>query len=288
MNDTYNALLRVILENPEDDNARLVMADWLEENASLVERPCSCVEYIDDSDNPWRGNVGYRPERDQASGRHDGGWTNCKQCNCGGPNYSPGVVRESNGFAERSEFIRVQIEITNDDHDSHGDCRVTDTCSRCARGVRLRSREQKLLRSNAVDWTPFLTGSSQLDVKGIASVVLGAGHVGGLGRVEMVWRRGFIESIKLNTADFLAHAASIFAQQPVTAVTLSDREPMCNDVGDWWGWSEMGNQPSPGYLPDCLYRLLVHDWMRRDSKSNALAALSRACVLYGRRAAKLE
>jgi hypothetical protein len=83
-----------------DDQGRLendrlcVLADALEEaGCGDVEVPCpSCSFHADNPVNPWRA-AGYRPERDPASGRHEGGWTNCKTCNSGGKGgVRPGFV----------------------------------------------------------------------------------------------------------------------------------------------------------------------------------------------------
>lgn len=103
--DERTAMLRAICANRDDDTPRLVFADWLDEQAG--EMPCPrCSGYAADPENPF-GGPGYRPERDPASGRHEGGWGNCKTCNAGGG--TPGRV--SNGFGERAEFIRVQVEL---------------------------------------------------------------------------------------------------------------------------------------------------------------------------------
>lgn len=58
--------------------------------------PCSrCFGYKDDPESLMPGEPGYHPERDPASGRHEGGWTNCKTCNSGGNKHAvrPGTVR---------------------------------------------------------------------------------------------------------------------------------------------------------------------------------------------------
>jgi uncharacterized protein (TIGR02996 family) len=106
-------LKAAILARPEDDAPRLAYADWLLEHDRAEERPCPyCTEYLDDPENPWRGKPGYRPERDPASGRHEGGWANCYTCNSGGKNYvRAGVVRDGNLGTERAEFIRLGVEL---------------------------------------------------------------------------------------------------------------------------------------------------------------------------------
>lgn len=85
------------------DPARLaVLSDALEEAGcpAEVEAPCPrCSPYADDPCPRCDGKTatwcsacgesgkfptGYHPERNPASGRHEGGWTNCKTCNSGG------------------------------------------------------------------------------------------------------------------------------------------------------------------------------------------------------------
>lgn len=104
-----DALLAAIAASPADDTPRLVFADWLDEHDATEQSPCSCAQYLDNPDNPFRGIPGYRPERDPASGRHEGGWSNCKTCNSGGG--TPGWVVRSNGFGVRAEFVRVGCEL---------------------------------------------------------------------------------------------------------------------------------------------------------------------------------
>jgi hypothetical protein len=76
-----------------------LLADALEEAGVHVEEevPCPvCGEYRG-KPNPFGGKAGYYPERDPASGRHEGGWTNCKTCNSGGSRFhKPGFVLRPN------------------------------------------------------------------------------------------------------------------------------------------------------------------------------------------------
>lgn len=78
----HDALLAAILESPADDTPRFVFADWLDEHAETVD----CSE--DGCGNPAKGWNGFYP---------------CSTCH--------GTGRIDNGYAERAEFIRVQIEL---------------------------------------------------------------------------------------------------------------------------------------------------------------------------------
>lgn len=76
-------LLRAIRKNPEDDTVRLAYADWLDER----DGPVDCTY--------CRG----RDECPKEDGTFDPAW-HCPHCN-----------GRKNGFAQRAEFIRVQVEI---------------------------------------------------------------------------------------------------------------------------------------------------------------------------------
>jgi hypothetical protein len=113
--------LAAIARDPDSDMPRLAYADFLQETAGTV--PCPrCSEHRDDPASPPRAEPGYHPERDPASGRHEGGWTNCKTCNGGGPRcISPGTVPDDR--ADRAEFIRVQCELARVSGTQDPDCR---------------------------------------------------------------------------------------------------------------------------------------------------------------------
>lgn len=107
------ALQAAIAADPDEDTVRLAYADWLEENGRFEMMRCPvCTELDDHPDNPWRGQPGHRPEQDPASGRHEGGWTNCKSCNCGGADYiTAGWVKGDDLHERHAELIRVQCEL---------------------------------------------------------------------------------------------------------------------------------------------------------------------------------
>lgn len=85
MTPEHDAFLRAIIANPGDDLPRLVYADWLDENARVVEVVCKEC-----------GGVGWEAGHE--------GIERCNEC--------LGEVRSvSDGRAERAEFIRVQIRI---------------------------------------------------------------------------------------------------------------------------------------------------------------------------------
>jgi hypothetical protein len=141
-----------------------------------------------------------------------------------------------------------------------------------------------------------------------------------------VVRRGFVESVTLTTAAFmdeggrcekcqgtgkiLAHpitcpdcggsgtrpgvAEAIFRAHPVTSVVLSDRRPL-HMSGNYY-WFNAADADASGYhpqsdVPKVLYSLLAENdrWVQGYSTAQtARAALSAACVAYGREKAGLE
>lgn len=198
----HAAFLRAILEEPYDDVHRLAFADWLDEQPVIEERPCpACSEYATDPENPWK-RIGYRPERDPGSGRHEGGWSNCKTCNGNENAVCRGVVQVKTGFAERAEFIRVGCALTN--HPSH---HTAET------GCPLRRRERELLWAYEQLWADSA-------LNGIQHARPGNGD-----GCKWKFRRGFVEEITLTYDDFIKHAKALFSSAPLLKVTLTSDPP---------------------------------------------------------------
>lgn len=135
-----SGLLAAIMSQPDDDTVRLAFADWLDEQ-DVVNMPCpTCSPYADDpcprcdgKKTVWKHRSewgeswgkqhfggsdpchecsgtgkfppGYHPQRDPASGRHEGGWTNCQTCWRSG---TPGVITDTTNNL-RAEYIRLFI-----------------------------------------------------------------------------------------------------------------------------------------------------------------------------------
>src|SRR5262245_32906100 len=112
---THDALLAAVLAHPADDTARLVYADWLEENAGTVEcTACggTCSVMGTGKRNPVASKNQY-------------------SCPCRSG-------RVSDGRAERAEFIRVQVELARTkgcdecwDSGQVGPCGLTDYFTKC-------------------------------------------------------------------------------------------------------------------------------------------------------------
>ncbi len=195
--DEQAAFLRSICENPADDAPRLIFADWLEERVGDVE--CSgCVGW---------SRVKHEPH------------PKCTICS--------GTGCISNGFAERAEFIRVQVELA----------RLSNPMSLVApskeynqKWIDLNHRERELLHSHKTEFMGSLSDIKQT------------------GQVDVEIIRGFPATLVCNTTDFLANTEKLFTM-PLEKVTFSDTTIHASGgnatyyVGgldkyprDWWKW----------------------------------------------------
>jgi uncharacterized protein (TIGR02996 family) len=104
------------------------------------------------------------------------------------------------------------------------------------------------------------------------------------------YRRGFVDRVSLGLEGFLAQAEALFSQHPITGVRLWDRSPYLSRPGRWM-WAEAAAPKGPHdswRLPGGLYaRLARPAGAACASAGEAQAALSRACVNYGRTLAGL-
>lgn len=105
MNDGA-ALLRAIIENPDEDTPRLMYADWLEECAAEV--TCDRCGGNGRALAPHRGE-----EAEQYIARR---WIDCPKCQ------KSGCV--SDGCRERADFIRVQCALARRDQFGGWECKV--------------------------------------------------------------------------------------------------------------------------------------------------------------------
>lgn len=109
-------------------------------------------------------------------------------------------------------------------------------------------------------------------------------------------RHGFVSHIALHPWQFFARAKNLFSAMPIEEVGLLRCVPSLNRYGGY-RWGEGGTPlPDGSSLPDHLFRLLdggevffsgerrydFRRWREYPSYADALAALSRACVKYGR------
>jgi uncharacterized protein (TIGR02996 family) len=129
---------------------------------------------------------------------------------------------EEHGDSARAEFIRVQMELARLDVDDHAiqywDGQLGDGPDYYQQAKALRRRERELLSRWCVDWIhPF----DQRDISGHSHP-----NVHFFDGTAVAFHRGFIHSVTLTAADWLAHSAAICASQPVERVTLTTPMPV--------------------------------------------------------------
>ena len=107
------------------------------------------------------------------------------------------------------------------------------------------------------------------------------------------FRRGFVSQVSVTAGRLVRLAGRLFAEHPITRVHLSDKRP--NEAGGpgWaWCWGAAYLQNSPDVIPDPIWELLWREFppgfgVEYGSEEEALDALSRAYVRYGRQLAGL-
>ena len=135
-----DALLAAVIDCPEDDTPRLVLADWLDDHGGTVPCPACAL----DKPPGIPGGLAY------VRMGPDSRWASCTRCS------GSGVV--SDGMRERAEFIRVQVELA----------RMADPeCLHCwpGNGCRyheLRRRERELLDAHGAEWLRGLPNGESL------------------------------------------------------------------------------------------------------------------------------
>lgn len=199
----------------------------------------------------------------------------------------------------RAEFIRVQCELDGNQAVQFVDA---DDCRRRAgntsplstaamhteeyqRAAYLRRRERKLLAAHA--WTlqdmPCLHPWDRL--------VAGELPYPGNPHPKAMYRRGFVEQVRLPLATWVEYGPALVLACPLLRVDLSDREPNGPyGSGDpLWLWYEAidppGHEDIPAALPSVLWSLLPQDYY--PDEQSATDALSAACLAWARQQAGL-
>ena len=142
---------------------------------------------------------------------------------------------EEAGEAERAEFVRVQVNLARTECSDmcHPYLRRPATCVCERRGLRLRERDLWLFRNLADVWLPAPPGTDY-------RVETGATFCGWLWYPkgeDRLWavrgevHRGFVESLALSAAAWLAHAARLTAAHPIREVMLTGGLDWYDDGG---------------------------------------------------------
>lgn len=180
------------------------------------------------------------------------------------------------GEPARAELIRLQVA-----HSQAWGSHALKAGCRCASCRSFRREEKLLSGDNNAKWAGAVWAPS----------------------LKLRWYRGFVETIELPLAAFMAPgvARAIFSEQPVTRVWLIDRAPQADfQNSGMTGWHRFDPQYSAdtsglsaelfGLLDGgkpCVTRDNIK-WLDYSTPQGAFAALSVACVRFGRAAAGLS
>ncbi len=277
----YAALLRTILLNPADDTARLVMADWLQENDQE-----SRAEFI-------------RLAIVLNNGPTDGAILS--EVGFGGTRASC-VVPVKYAVPRDTELLTFYFrEPWHDEYRTVSgrpiefrDLYVFDNKPK-AIGVRLDPFSVTTWNQDGWKrlhelWLTIFKKPNQwfADRRFNYSVMMDDAS----GRLT----RGFVSHISLTCAQFLSpgFAADLFGAHPIASVTLTDKEPERNTHYNLFSWNCAFDDldHGPNDLPRELFRFLPttsddHFSWTTTSRQMALDYLSHSCVSYGRAAAHL-
>ncbi len=202
-----------------------------------------------------------------------------------------------NGELERSELIRLQCELAlypatwNNDH-------LFDK-----RWQALRQRELNLLLNPRYDWLSPPSGFHGAWGVSFGDDYFYAGFVSDdFPAVTMAvnFRRGFVEEIHCNCADWLAHGKQVVKEHPLQRVVITDKKPQHHIMlaeESFWSWCYDRGQKYPGnYIYEIPWVICKHllppgvsDYslglpMQVDytSERDAVDCLSCACLAWAR------
>jgi uncharacterized protein (TIGR02996 family) len=185
---------------------------------------------------------------------------------------------DEQGRAEDAEFLRVQVELARLGYDGafHVDAlghlrQVPDDVERL--------QERQLELWNAGHGKPDLADD----------LTTWPMYIHNPRGVSLRIRRGFVERIACFAGVFPEVAAGLFARQPVVQVRLLDLEPLRVEEGFVWDFARATSyrpfsHEIPPVLCDAQFEAGMVPYRTADE---ATAALSWACVRYGRTAAGL-
>lgn len=314
---TRQGFLDAIAAEPDDDDLRLIFADWLDEQGD----PAACEQRLAVA----LRHVIAEPANDEAR-------------------LAYAAICEQYGQGERAGFVRLQCRIAALEADcwcrscvqrrgggqhTNGPCAVDQARDELPDGrskqALLRRREGELLYQHKVGWiSPFLwehlRGITNHDGEARLTLHLESGDVG------VTFRRGFVAAVTLTLADWCGRACErcggtgrvqtplerqrgqrrecpdcrgsgrIAGQGPALVraaplervalerVALSDKRPMRGIATEGFLWGVQDGDVPEWRIPECLANRL--DPRRRalsyPTEADAHAALSRACLAFAR------
>lgn len=193
---------------------------------------------------------------------------------------------EDNGDPLRAELIRTMLELW-----CRRDVDDGDRASRPPAYTAMVQRLKELIAGRGLDWGQEVAAAFGMPFP------FDCTFRGGIslheGPISWEWHRGFVRAVRLRLADFTeSRAQAMFSSQPITEVRLTDRAPTPAEPG-WVCWliardvpiSDMGSHWIP---EDLQVRGEGGKYLRHyPTAEEAHAALSAACVAYGRSLAGL-
>jgi uncharacterized protein (TIGR02996 family) len=285
----YNAMLRAICAEPDEDTPRLAYADWLDENAGMVEcRECRGEGRIIVEMRAKRGPFP-EPEKQYIFEMPDNVGMDCPTCS--------GTGRVSNGYAERAEFIRVQCELAR--LMPSGKCPQCNNyggpCDYCeGKPDDLRRREGELWNASRLNGAPhpwfgkmgFRHYANWWTTYDKPEMTIPLGGIGG-DRATFNITRGFVSSITLPCAVFMRHARPIFESQPVTRVVVTPSEQVVRESVLGHGWIIMWSPWTGDQSLDRWVGKHAPSGQYFESEELAMDGLSEILVAYSRSLANL-
>lgn len=256
-------LLQAIIEDPGDDNLRLVFADLLDdrgegERASFIRVQCEIAALKEKEIALFNDETDWS----QCTGISASWCPNCGDCVCPFP---------------EDEMCSPNCPLHNR-HSSH--CCLEDIAYK---RERLREREVELFNW---DWLPDFGGqlrewyfdSFPTDYQPDRPF-------------SYCVSRGFVAEVRCTCADWMQHGPALVRRQPIERVVLIDCKPWQRGAAfEWWRFDSNDNGVNrsdyPCYLPDIIFRHLNKpwsiEWSRYSTEPAALDALSDACLAHAR------
>ena len=206
-------------------------------------------------------------------------------------------------MSDRATFLRAILDAPADDAsrlvfadwlDEHG-CRVgAVTAAFVRRQVWNKTPHPNVPLTTLAELEPFIGPLPHAYGYNVSRS--GVAEVGYADGSRFFYRRGFLDEVHATLPKFLEWSAALFGAHPVTEVTLTGVEPYWNGAG--WCWYDASRPPPHNDVPDAANlpgdlfdRVAGHvagrsrwkGYPTRDAaRDAALAALSRACVAFGR------
>jgi uncharacterized protein (TIGR02996 family) len=194
---------------------------------------------------------------------------------------------EEQGRAERAEFVRVQVALAGrkpciwDPPCYKVNVAPHHQCHSCQSGAAFRQRERELLKAHASFWAASLFPGRRVstDEPDGPDVSVHARQGGDVLRLRTIFRRGFVESVTLPAAAWLANGPALVRAVPLRRVSWSDCGVIRHGVPSPDGDESYGLAVPSGFrerLPHDLRKALSISWPTRQAGEDAVSAAALA------------